>query len=63
MEKFGRDIRSYVIGGEFVGVIYCYFNYWIMNIVRGGKVEFCSDFEVEEFLVKVGRFLVREFWL
>lgn len=52
IEKPGRDIRSYVIGGEFVGAIYRHSSHWITNTARGGKAEPCTDPEVEELSVK-----------
>ncbi len=48
VEKPGRDIRSYVIGGEFVTAIYRYSEHWITNTARGGKAEPCYDEEVRE---------------
>jgi len=52
VEKPGRDIRSYVIGGEFVAAIYRYSGHWITNTARGGKAEPCESEEVEELSVK-----------
>ncbi|WP_048056131.1 lysine biosynthesis protein LysX [Pyrococcus sp. ST04] len=52
VEKPGRDIRSYVIGGEFVTAIYRYSNHWITNTARGGRAEPCQDEEVAELSIK-----------
>ena len=53
VEKPGRDIRSYVIGGEFVTAIYRYSDHWITNTARGGRAEPCESEEVAELSVKV----------
>lgn len=52
VEKPGRDIRSYVIGGEFVTAIYRYSDHWITNTARGGRAEPCEDEEVKELSLK-----------
>ncbi|AEC51416.1 ribosomal protein s6 modification protein [Pyrococcus sp. NA2] len=52
IDKPGRDIRSYVIGGEFVTAIYRYSDHWITNMARGGKAVPCVDEEVKEVSIK-----------
>ncbi|MDK2870182.1 MULTISPECIES: lysine biosynthesis protein LysX [Pyrococcus] len=52
VEKPGRDIRSYVIGGEFVTAIYRYSDHWITNTARGGKATPCTDEDVKEVSIK-----------
>ena len=52
VEKPGRDIRSYVIGGEFVTAIYRYSDHWVTNTARGGKAVPCDDEEVKEISIK-----------
>ncbi len=52
VKKPGRDIRSYVIGGEFVTAIYRYSEHWITNTARGGKAVPCDDEEVKEISIK-----------
>ncbi|MFN8005726.1 MAG: lysine biosynthesis protein LysX [Terriglobia bacterium] len=39
--KAGRDIRSFVVGGETICAIYRYSSHWITNTARGGKAENC----------------------
>jgi [lysine-biosynthesis-protein LysW]---L-2-aminoadipate ligase len=41
VEKKGRDIRSFVIGGECVAAIYRYSDHWITNTARGGSATAC----------------------
>ena len=41
IEKPGRDIRSFVIGGETVGAIYRESKHWITNTARGGTASNC----------------------
>lgn len=52
VKKPGRDIRSYVIGGEFVTAIYRYSEHWITNTARGGKAVPCKDEEVKEISIR-----------
>lgn len=53
VEKPGRDIRAYVIGGETVAAIYRHSNHWITNTARGGKAENCRlTSELKEICVK-----------
>lgn len=52
VEKPGRDIRSHVIGGEFVTAIYRYSDHWVTNTARGGKAIPCDDEEVKEISIK-----------
>ncbi|WP_461863116.1 lysine biosynthesis protein LysX [Thermococcus sp.] len=52
IEKPGRDIRSHVIGGEFVTAIYRYSDHWVTNTARGGKAVPCNDEEVKEISIK-----------
>ena len=39
--KSGRDIRSFVVGGETICAIYRYSSHWITNTARGGRAENC----------------------
>jgi len=41
IEKPGRDIRSFVVGGETVAAIYRSSPHWITNTARGGKALNC----------------------
>ncbi len=41
VEKHGRDIRSFVIGGECVAAIYRTSDHWITNTARGGTASAC----------------------
>lgn len=42
VEKPGRDIRSFVIGGETICAIYRHSEHWITNTARGGKATVCE---------------------
>ncbi len=42
IEKQGRDIRSFVIGGECVAAIYRESDHWITNTARGAKTSKCE---------------------
>ena len=53
VEKPGRDIRSYVIDGEFITAIYRYSGHWITNTARGGRAEVCNDERVKELSLRV----------
>jgi [lysine-biosynthesis-protein LysW]--L-2-aminoadipate ligase len=41
IDKPGRDIRSFVVGGETVAAIYRHSPHWITNTARGGEVTNC----------------------
>lgn len=41
VDKPGRDIRSFVIGGEVIAAIYRYSPHWITNTTRGGTALNC----------------------
>ncbi len=41
VDKPGRDIRSFVIGGATVAAIRRYSAHWITNTARGGRAEAC----------------------
>jgi len=41
VEKGGRDIRSFVVGGETICAIYRESPHWITNTARGGKASNC----------------------
>jgi [lysine-biosynthesis-protein LysW]--L-2-aminoadipate ligase len=41
VNKPGRDIRSFVIGGACVAAIYRVSTHWITNTAQGGKAENC----------------------
>ena len=42
VDKRGRDIRSFVIGGECIAAIYRNSPHWITNTARGGKASNCE---------------------
>jgi [lysine-biosynthesis-protein LysW]---L-2-aminoadipate ligase len=42
VEKKGRDIRSFVVGGECIAAIYRYSDHWITNTARGGSAVVCT---------------------
>ena len=41
VEKRGRDIRSFVVGGECIAAIYRSSDHWITNTARGGRASNC----------------------
>jgi [lysine-biosynthesis-protein LysW]--L-2-aminoadipate ligase len=41
VEKPGRDIRAFVVGGETIAAIYRNSSHWITNTARGAKASFC----------------------
>lgn len=41
IEKRGRDIRSFVVGGECIAAIYRSSDHWITNTARGGSASNC----------------------
>ncbi|MFP4200073.1 MAG: lysine biosynthesis protein LysX [Clostridia bacterium] len=41
VDKPGRDIRVFTIGGEPVAAIYRYSDHWVTNTARGAKVRVC----------------------
>jgi [lysine-biosynthesis-protein LysW]---L-2-aminoadipate ligase len=41
VEKKGRDIRTFVVGGECIAAIYRYSDHWITNTARGGSASVC----------------------
>jgi [lysine-biosynthesis-protein LysW]--L-2-aminoadipate ligase len=41
IQKPGRDIRAFVVGGETICAIYRYAEHWITNTARGGRAENC----------------------
>jgi len=41
IEKPGRDIRSFVVGGEVIAAIYRHAPHWITNTARGGEAMAC----------------------
>ena len=41
VEKKGKDIRSFVVGGECIAAIYRHAEHWITNTARGGKTTNC----------------------
>ncbi len=52
IEKPGRDIRAYVVGGKAVAAIYRKSPHWITNTARGGEGEVCPlTPELEELCV------------
>jgi [lysine-biosynthesis-protein LysW]---L-2-aminoadipate ligase len=56
VEKKGRDIRSFVIGGECVAAIYRYSDHWITNTARGGSATACAvDPELAALSVRAAR--------
>lgn len=52
IEKPGRDIRSFVVGGETICAIYRNSEHWITNTARGGRSENCP---VTEEIATLGR--------
>jgi len=56
IEKPGRDIRSFVVGGETVAAIYRTSPHWITNTARGGTASNCP---VTDELDKVSRAAAR----
>jgi len=52
IKKPKRDIRSYVINGEFVTSSYRYSEHWITNAARGGHTELCDDESVKELSIR-----------
>ena len=41
IDKPGRDIRSFVVGGEVIAAIYRHAPHWITNTARGGEATAC----------------------
>jgi [lysine-biosynthesis-protein LysW]--L-2-aminoadipate ligase len=41
IDKPGRDIRSFVVGGEVIAAIYRHAPHWITNTARGGEASNC----------------------
>jgi len=41
VEKPGRDIRSFVVGGQVIAAIYRHAPHWITNTARGGEATAC----------------------
>lgn len=41
IDKPGRDIRSFVVGGEVIAAIYRHASHWITNTARGGEAMAC----------------------
>jgi [lysine-biosynthesis-protein LysW]--L-2-aminoadipate ligase len=41
IDKPGRDIRSFVVGGEVIAVIYRHASHWVTNTARGGEATAC----------------------
>jgi len=41
IDKPGRDIRSFVVGGEVIAAIYRHAPHWITNTARGGEATSC----------------------
>jgi [lysine-biosynthesis-protein LysW]--L-2-aminoadipate ligase len=56
VDKKGRDIRSFVVGGECIGAIYRTSPHWITNTARGGLATNCpvTD-EVRDISVKAAK--------
>ncbi len=42
VDKPGRDIRSFVVGGEVIAAIYRHAPHWITNTARGGEATACA---------------------
>jgi [lysine-biosynthesis-protein LysW]--L-2-aminoadipate ligase len=42
VDKPGRDIRTFVVGGETIAAVYRYSPHWITNTARGGAAEACE---------------------
>tara|TARA_A100001037_G_scaffold156163_1_gene140805 strand:- start:261 stop:1100 length:840 start_codon:yes stop_codon:yes gene_type:complete len=55
VEKPGRDIRAFVIGGETVGAVYRSSEHWITNTAKGAKTSKCElSSELNEICQKAG---------
>tara|TARA_B100000575_G_C23128682_1_gene654318 strand:+ start:1154 stop:1993 length:840 start_codon:yes stop_codon:yes gene_type:complete len=55
IEKPGRDIRAFVIGGETVGAVYRSSEHWITNTAKGAKTSKCElSSELNEICQKAG---------
>jgi [lysine-biosynthesis-protein LysW]--L-2-aminoadipate ligase len=58
IEKGGRDIRAFVVGGETICAIYRTSEHWITNTARGGAASNCPvTFEIAEICARVARTL------
>lgn len=56
VEKQGRDIRSFVVGGECIAAIYRTSQHWITNTARGGTATACvPDAELAALSVRAAR--------
>ncbi len=56
VEKKGRDIRSFVVGGECIAAIYRHAEHWITNTARGGRTTNCVITpELQDISVKAAR--------
>lgn len=56
VEKGGRDIRTFVIGGECVAAIYRTSGHWITNTAQGGTASNCPvDAELADLSVRAAR--------
>ncbi|MBW2338079.1 MAG: lysine biosynthesis protein LysX [Deltaproteobacteria bacterium] len=56
VEKKGKDIRSFVVGGECIAAIYRHAEHWITNTARGGSTTNCSvSDELHEISVKAAQ--------
>ena len=45
VEKPGRDIRAFVVGGEVIAAIYRNSEHWITNTARGGSATNCPLYD------------------
>lgn len=56
VEKGGRDIRAFVIGGRTIAAIYRDSEHWITNTARGGKASKCEvTSELNDICVRAAR--------
>jgi [lysine-biosynthesis-protein LysW]--L-2-aminoadipate ligase len=54
--KKGKDIRSFVVGGECIAAIYRHADHWITNTARGGKTTNCPITpDLEDISIKAAR--------
>ena len=55
VDKPGRDIRAFVIGGETIGAVYRSSEHWITNTAKGAKTSKCElSSELNEICQKAG---------
>ena len=56
VEKQGRDIRSFIVGGKCIAAIYRHAEHWITNTARGGRTSNCPvSEEIAEISVRAAQ--------